>query len=60
MPVSDLLTVEEVAQYLRVSIHTVREMIKRGDLPAVKVGKAYRIKQNEVEKFVNTDVKETN
>jgi len=60
MLVSDLLTVEEVAQYLRVSIHTVREMIKAGKLPAVKVGKAYRIKQNDVEKFLSTEVQETN
>ena len=37
MPVSDLLTVEEVAQYLRVSIYTVREMIKAGKLPGVKL-----------------------
>jgi excisionase family DNA binding protein len=58
MPVSNLLTVEEVSQYLRISIYTVREMIKDGKLPAVKLGKAYRIKQNEVEKLVSTEVKQ--
>ena len=58
MPVSDLLTVEEVAQYLRVSIYTVREMIKAGKLPGVKIGKAYRVKRADVEKLVDTEAQE--
>ncbi len=53
MPTSDLLTVEEVAQYLRVSIYTVRAMIKAGKLPGVKLGKAYRIKRTAVEQLVS-------
>ena len=59
MPVSDLLTVEEVAQYLRVSIYTVREMIKAGKLPGVKIGKAYRVKRADVEKLVDTEPQES-
>jgi excisionase family DNA binding protein len=58
MPVSELLTVEEVAEYLRVSIYTVREMIKSGKLPGVKLGKSYRIKRADVERLVNTEAKQ--
>ncbi len=58
MPVSELLTVEEVAEYLRVSIYTVREMIKSGKLPGVKLGKSYRIKRADVEKLVNTEAQQ--
>jgi len=36
----NLLTVAEVADYLRVAERTVREMIDRGDIPAAKIGKA--------------------
>ncbi len=53
MPTSDLLTVKEVAQYLRVSIYTVRAMIKAGKLPGTKLGKAYRIKRADVERLVS-------
>lgn len=50
----DLLTVKEVAAYLKISIFTVREMIKAGRLKAIKVGKSYRIKRSELEKFLAT------
>lgn len=41
---SELLTVPEVAQQLRVHPITVRRMIKDGSLPAVKIGRNYRIR----------------
>jgi excisionase family DNA binding protein len=37
-----LWTVDEVAAYLRIKPTTVRAMCRRGDLPAIKVGKAWR------------------
>jgi len=54
MPDYNLLTVTEVAQVLRLGETTVREMIKRGELPAVKVGKSYRIKQSDVDALLST------
>lgn len=48
----DLLTVSEVADYLRVTERTVRDMIDRGDIPAMKIGKAYRIKRTDLEGFI--------
>ena len=36
-------TVAEVAQALRVSNMTVYRLIKSGQLPAVRVGKSYRL-----------------
>jgi excisionase family DNA binding protein len=43
----DLMTVEEVADLLRIGVHTVRAMIRRGDIPALKIGKQYRIKRED-------------
>jgi len=60
MSAHDLLTVDEVAEYLRVKATTVRELIKRGELPAAKVGRVYRIKRTDVETLLSTEVKETN
>jgi len=53
MSENDLWTVEEVAQYLRVSIYTVREMIKAGKLYGVKIGKAYRVRRSDVETLIS-------
>jgi len=48
----DLLTVSEVANYLRLAERTIRDMIDRGDLQAMKIGKAYRIKRVDLENFI--------
>lgn len=39
----DLLTVDEAAAYLRVHPATVRSMIKRGDIAAIRVGRIWRV-----------------
>ena len=43
-----LLTVAEVAAGMRVSNMTVYRLIKSGELPAVRVGKGYRIRESEL------------
>jgi excisionase family DNA binding protein len=42
------MTVREVAQMMRVSNMTVYRLIKGGDLGAVRIGKNYRIRKNDV------------
>ena len=37
-----LWTVEEVAEYLRLEPNTVRAMARRGELPAIKLGRRWR------------------
>lgn len=54
----DLMTISEVANYLRITERTVREMIKRGELPAAKLAKSYRIKRADVEKLLDTQVQQ--
>jgi excisionase family DNA binding protein len=46
------LTVAEVAAILRVSTMTVYRLIKSGDLPAVRVGKSYRLSEDEVDRYL--------
>lgn len=46
---SELLTVEEVAQRLKLNPQTVRRWIRRGTLPATKIGrKEWRIRAADV------------
>ena len=47
-----LLTVTEVARYLRVQPSTVRSMAKRGDLPAMKVGRSWRFRARHVKQWL--------
>ena len=49
-----LLTTEEVAEYLRVDVVTVRRLITRGELPAYRIGGEYRFTAPDVEGFVKS------
>jgi excisionase family DNA binding protein len=46
------LTVAEVAGIMRVSTMTVYRLIKSGDLSAVRVGKSYRLSEDEVDRYL--------
>jgi excisionase family DNA binding protein len=47
-----LLTVGEVARIMRVSNMTVYRLIKSGQLAAIRVGKNYRIRRRDVERYL--------
>lgn len=47
-----LLTVGEVAGLMRVSNMTVYRLIKSGQLSAVRVGKNYRIRRADVDRYL--------
>lgn len=48
-----LLTVNEVAKILRVSNMTVYRLVKSKQIPAIRVGKNYRIKEDDVETYLS-------
>ena len=45
-------TVAEVASLLRVSNMTVYRLVQAGQLPAVRVGRSYRIKEADVDRYL--------
>ena len=49
----DILTIEEVAKYLRVSERTVYDWAQKGEIPAGKIGTVWRFKKDEIERWVN-------
>jgi excisionase family DNA binding protein len=51
---AQLLTVAEVASAMRVSTMTIYRLIKSGDLPAIRVGRSYRVRGVEVERYLAT------
>jgi excisionase family DNA binding protein len=46
------LTVAEVADIMRVSTMTVYRLIKAGELRAVRVGKSYRLAEDDIDRYL--------
>ena len=51
-----ILTIQEVADYLKVSRTTVWRWCNEGKIPAFKVGKVWRIHRTEMEKIVGQEL----
>ena len=56
----DILTLEEVAKYLRVSERTVYDCAQKGEIPAGKIRTAWRFKKSEIDKWVNEKLTSNN
>ena len=49
---SKFLTVAEVAGMMRVSKMTVYRLVHGGDLPAVRVGRSFRVLESDVDEYL--------
>lgn len=47
-----LMTIKEVADYLRLSRVTVYKMTRQGKIPALKIGKQWRYNKSEIDSWV--------
>ncbi|MCL2213818.1 MAG: PTS sugar transporter subunit IIA [Treponema sp.] len=56
----EILTLEEVAKYLRVSERTIYDCAQKGEIPAGKIRTAWRFKKSEIDKWVNDKLTSTN
>ena len=59
MPTNDIsevkfLTVAEVAALMRVSKMTVYRLVHNGELPAVRVGRSFRVSEDDVDEYLRT------
>lgn len=50
---AQFLTVAEVARRLRVSNMTVYRIVQAGELPAVRVGRGYRIREDDLLRYLD-------
>ncbi|TFU14691.1 helix-turn-helix domain-containing protein [Thermus tengchongensis] len=48
----ELLTTEEVAKRLKISVFFVRRKIREGALPAIKLGKEWRVREEDLDLFL--------
>jgi excisionase family DNA binding protein len=51
-PIHNLLTAKETAEYLRIPIPTVYDLVQRGKIPAIQIGGRWRIKKSSLDRDV--------
>lgn len=51
-----LYTIDEVANILKVTRRTIYNYVKAGIIPAAKIGKHWRIKAIDLEKFIDESI----
>jgi excisionase family DNA binding protein len=51
-PAPDLMTIDEVTQYLHVSRYTVFRLLKSGKLPGFKVARSWRFQRREIDDWI--------
>jgi nitrogen PTS system EIIA component len=56
----DILTLEEVAKYLKISERTVYNCAQKGEIPAGKIRASWRFKKSEIDKWVNDKLSSNN
>jgi PTS system nitrogen regulatory IIA component len=54
-----VMNVDEVARYLRVVPDTIYRKARRGEIPAVKMGKVWRFPKETLDKWLNDAALET-
>ena len=47
-----IMTTAEVAEYLHVSLAMVHRLVRRGVIPAFKIGRNFRFKREAIEKLI--------
>lgn len=53
------LTIAEVASVMRVSKMTVYRLVHNGDLPAVRVGRSFRVSEEDVNEYLKNSFFQT-
>ena len=57
--VTRVMNVDEVARYLRVVPDTIYRKARRGEIPAIKMGKVWRFPKETLDKWLNDSALET-
>lgn len=57
MSQDQLLTLQQAADRLQISMSTIRRLIKAGKLQAVQIGRNLRIRPADLEAYINEGVK---
>lgn len=54
---TDVITIKELAAYLKMAEKTLYRLAAEGDIPGFKVGGSWRFRRSEIEKWILTQEK---
>ena len=55
-----VLTIRQIAEYLNVTERTIYNLLQRGELPGFKVGVAWRFRKEDIDKWIQRNMKKQN
>jgi excisionase family DNA binding protein len=55
-----ILTIKDVAEYLKVNERTIYRLAASGELPGFKIGNSWRFKQSELEQYITSQHNRSN
>jgi excisionase family DNA binding protein len=55
----ELLTLEELAKYLKISKHTLYKMLEKGKVPGFKIANQWRFKKSDIDRWIEEQRKLT-
>ena len=56
LPEPGLMSVAEVAQYLKLNVYTIYKMTERGELPGTKLGRLWRFKKADIYRWLTEKI----
>ena len=57
---TDIMTIKEVAEYLKIKEKTAYKLVAEGDIPGSKVGGSWRFRRGEIDAWLKTRSNQTN
>jgi len=54
----DIMTIEEVARYLKLKPQTIYNWAQNGKIPAAKIGKEWRFRKSVIDRWFNRHIDE--
>ena len=60
MAETDVMTVREVAEYLKVKERTIYRLVAKGGIPAFKVGGSWRFRRAEIDEWITRNTEDEN
>ncbi|MBY0355293.1 MAG: helix-turn-helix domain-containing protein [Rickettsiales bacterium] len=54
---SDIMTIDEVASYLKLKLKTAYHLAAKGEIPGFKVGGSWRFRKGEIDKWIKKQSK---
>jgi excisionase family DNA binding protein len=52
----EIMTIKEVSEYLKMNYRTVYRLAEKGEIPAFKVGKNWRVRKDLLDKWIEDQI----